>query len=135
MTEFGRDISCTKGLRTGRFVTGTRLLAEAIYRRLTTPRGTLLGGEEEAFYGLDLADLIGSTDTDSDAKTLPGRIRNELSKDERVEDVQVSVEEIEDGPARAFRIVIDVKSAAGPFSLQLAASAVSIDILGITEGS
>mgnify|MGYP000564826546 CR=1 FL=1 len=39
-----------------------RLVAEAIYRRLTTPPGTLLGGDDEANYGLDLLSLIGSVE-------------------------------------------------------------------------
>jgi len=71
MTEFGRDISCTTSLRTGRYSTGLRLVAEAAFRRLSTRRGTLQGGVDEENYGLDLSSLIGSTATEADAAGLP----------------------------------------------------------------
>ena len=43
MTDFGFDTSCTTALRTGRFSSGPRLVAEACFRRLSTLRGTLRG--------------------------------------------------------------------------------------------
>jgi hypothetical protein len=59
-TNYGRELSCTRTLKTGRYVSGVTVVAEAIYRRLTTPRGMLLGGESEGNYGLDLMSLVGS---------------------------------------------------------------------------
>ncbi|MTV47148.1 hypothetical protein GM528_12520, partial [Streptococcus pneumoniae] len=56
-TYFGYDISCTRGMKSGRFVSGVELVAQAYYRRLTTTRGTLIGGEEEQNYGLNLMSL------------------------------------------------------------------------------
>jgi hypothetical protein len=131
---YGQDVSCTDGLRTGRYVSEARLVAEACYRRLTTPRGMLRGGEEEQNYGLDLVELIGSTSTKSDAAALPGRIKAELKKDERVETVETTVSRIVDGPAVRFEIEILVTTAAGPFTLMLSVNDVTVELLGIEEG-
>ncbi len=129
-TDFGRDISCTDTLRTGRFVTGTRLVGEACYRRLTTPRGSLRGGEEEANYGLDLSELVGSVSTKSDLAALPGRIRTELLKDERIEAVNASVLAT-GGKLATFDVTIECQTSAGPFTLTLLASGVTVELLGI----
>lgn len=133
-TDFGRDISCTTGMRTGRFAVGNRLVAEACYRRLTTPRGSLRGGEAEKNYGLDLTELIGSVSTAFEAAALPGRIAAELKKDERVRTVQTTVTPTQNGPGVEFDIAIEVTTALGPFTLKLSVDEVSVDLLGIEEG-
>jgi len=132
MTDFGRDVSCLDSLRLGQYVSGVRLVAEAAYRRLITPRGTLRGGAGEAEYGLDLTDMIGSVRTKSDAKALAGMIRNELLKDERIATVDASVTPIADGITTTFSVVVLATTKEGPFSLNLAVSAVTVDILGIS---
>lgn len=134
MTDFGRDLSCTTSLRTGRFVSGPRLVAEAAYRRLTTPRGMLRGGEEEANYGLDLTELVGSATGKEDAASLEGRIRNELVKDERIETVDVTVIASTKGPATSFAITVQAATADGPFTLRIQASELTVELLGITAG-
>lgn len=133
MTDLGKDISCTTSIRTGRYVTGPRLVAEAIYRRLTTPRGMLRGGEEEANYGLDLTDLIGSVSTRADAAALPGRIRSEIEKDERIIDANVTVVETTEGVGKSFLVTIVAETNDGPFTLGLSADEVTVDILSLTE--
>lgn len=133
--DFGRDTSCTTELRTGRFATGARLVAESDFRRLTTPRGMLRGGEEEANFGLDLTELVGSVATKGDAAALPGRIQSELMKDERHESVAVTILETVEGPAVFWDIRVEAVTAAGPFTLTLKASAVTVELLGInTDG-
>ena len=132
MTEYGKDTSCTRGMRTGRLVTGVELVAEAIYRRLTTPRGTLRGGEEEANYGLDLASLVGSGTSPSAAAAMPGKIENECKKDERIESVTATVTSVVSGPATTWTIAIEAVTAAGPFALQIASNGVTSKLLGIT---
>ncbi len=131
MTDFGRDTSATDGLRTGRFSTGARLVAEAAYRRLTTPRGTLRGGEHEADYGLDLTELVGSSTTKSDALALEGRISNELAKDERILSTVVSVVLATDGPSTSLDIQVSATTADGPFTLVLLASDVTVELLDL----
>lgn len=131
---FGTDTSCTTSLRTGRLVTGPRLVAEASYRRLTTPRGMLRGGADEANYGLDLADEIGSTNIVATAASLPGRISSELLKDERLDSVEVKVTTTTIGPSTTFYVSIEGQTAEGPFLLTLAVSDVTVSLLGIVVG-
>lgn len=131
-TDFGRDISCTTGLRSGRFASGIMLVAEAAYRRLTTPRGMLRGGEAEENYGIDLTALIGRLSTKAVIASLPDRIRAELTKDERILTVETTIVETTAGEGlRSFEITIDAVTMEGPFSLQVVASDVTTELLGI----
>ena len=130
--DYGREMRCMGSLKTGRFVTGAAVVAQACYGRLTTPRGMLRGGDAEANYGIDLTELIGATNPKQVAASLPGRIRAELEKDERIESVEVDVLETRatNGDV-AFTITIDAVTGAGPFELRLLASAVTVELLGV----
>jgi hypothetical protein len=128
---YGRDISCATSLTPGRLVSGARLLAEAAFRRLTTPRGMLRGAEDEGSYGLDLSEIIGSVTIAADAAALPGRIQAELLKDERFESVDVRVVDSSEGAFKAFVIYVEVFTTEGPFTLTLRAEEVSVELLGI----
>lgn len=130
MTAFGRDTSCTDALRSGRFVSGARLVAEAIYRRLITPRGMLRGGEGEADYGLDLMGLIGRTTSAADRAALPGVVAAEVRKDERVDTVDVRVTSTVHGPTTAYDVAISCTTAAGPFELVVRVSDLTIQMVG-----
>lgn len=94
-TGYGIDIWCADSLVTGRYARGKMNVVLALYRRLITPRGTLRGvgdessNEDELSYGLDLSELIGEMDPEDAVKIVPGRIRAELLKDDRVADVLV----------------------------------------------
>lgn len=131
MTDFGRDVSCMRSIRSGRIVSGRRLVAEGFFRRLNTPRGTLRGEEEERDYGLDLEELIGNAQTASEVASLPGRIEAELRKDERADEIEVVVVEKKGTVGREFEISISATTSEGPFELVLSASEVSVEILGI----
>ena len=128
---FGYDTSCTRSIRSGRFVSGVDLVAEAYYRRLTTTRGTLIGGEEEQNYGLNLMSLVGKAATPSFAASLPGKIENELMKDPRTESVSATVVSATAGPSVTYTIRIEAKTTLGPFDRVLVVSAVSAEFLGI----
>lgn len=134
-TDFGYDTSCVDSLRTGRFVSGVRLVAEAAYRRLITTRGMLQGGDDEANYGFDLADAIGSANTAATAAALPGQVESELMKDERIDSVTVTIVQTQVGPAWAFNVTIEAQTALGPFSLVLSVTEVTTQILGIAASS
>lgn len=129
---FGRDIGCTTGLRTGTLVRGARLVGEAAYRRLTTRRGTLRGGREEADYGLFLPGVVGTTSPRLAAVSLPGRIQSELLKDGRIEGVDVTAT-LSYLPAGAAVIDLDVRcrTAVGPFALVLRVSSVTVELVGL----
>lgn len=130
--DFGRDISTTTSMKTGRFSSGPRLVAEACYRRLTTPRGTLRGGEDEASYGFDLTELIGVTNIKTAAASLPGRIQAELEKEQRLDSVTVDVLTSTDAAGlTSFTITVNAITGAGPFTLVLLASAVTVTLLGL----
>ena len=132
---FGRDTSCTTKLRTGRYATGSRLVAEAAYRRLTTPRGMLRGGEDEADYGLDLLGLVGSVATKSDAAALEGRIGLELAKDERIVTATATVVSVTEGARTTFDITVEAETTSGPFTLQIGIDDVTIELLRIEAES
>ncbi len=133
MVDFGYDTSCTTSLRTGRFAAGPRLVAEACFRRLSTPHGTLRGGDAEADYGLDLLNVIGNATTASAAAALPGQIQSELLKDERVSQVDATVNSsIDSAGAVSWTIAIEATTDEGPFTLVLSVNDVTVEILGLT---
>ena len=132
MTDLGKDISCTTTLRTGRFSTGTRLLGEALFRRLITIPGTLRGGEDEQNYGFGIQQRIGKIASTSQIAALPGQISAEFDKDPRVISTTVKVvDETAGGADRTLLITVDVESDAGPFELVISASAVTAALVGL----
>lgn len=128
-TSYGRDVWCDDSLRTGRYATGVRLVAQNAYHRLTTPRGMLRGGEDEANYGLDLVGLVGTAESTGLAAALPGKIQNELLKDERIEEVRATVTRSQDGPAVTYEIEIEADTSEGPFELVLSVADVTVALL------
>lgn len=133
--DFGQDTSCTTELRPGTRVSGARLVGEAAYRRLTTVRGTLRGGEDEANYGDDLSNLIGTVQSDNDAAAVPARVKNELQKDDRIDVQNTTIEATvvrDAGAIVSIGIVIDAQTSAGPFTLTLSVSAVGVELVGLT---
>jgi hypothetical protein len=87
LSGYGSDIWCTDTLVTGRLATGRTLVAQALYRRLITPRGMLA---DDGTYGLDLAGYVGAVGTTVALAALPSLVRAELLKDDRVSDVSVT---------------------------------------------
>lgn len=133
--SFGTDTYCYDQIRTGRLASGLELLAQAIYRRLTTPRGTLDDGDEGLVYGLDLLDFTGTLGTDEAADAIPDMVLAEVLKDDRVERCEVSstVERGTDGLV-VINIDVDVFPAdqSQSFTLSLAVNDVTVALLGVT---
>ena len=136
--SYGQDTWMRNGvLTTGRMATGVDLLAQAIYCRLTTPRGTLDDGDEGIVYGLDLCEFIGRQTTADAAASIPAAVEAELSKDDRFATVaaRASVTRGTDG-LDAIALAVDVvpydEQAAAPFTLTLAVSAVTVAVLGVS---
>ena len=135
-TDFGTDTSCLTGLRTGRYASGIRLVGESLYRRFTTPLGTLKGGDDEANFGLDLLGLIGTVIPNSSvAASLPAQIEAEALKDERIASCVATVTSTTTGPATIWNISIACQSNQGPFTLVLGVSSVTVDLLGVLPGA
>lgn len=86
---YGADTWCLDEMRPGVMVRGPLLVAQALYRRLITPRGTLRGGDEAQAYGLDLSEYVGAIGVATAVDAVPGLVRAELLKDDRVQDVDV----------------------------------------------
>jgi hypothetical protein len=127
--NYGRDLSCTDSIKTGRFASGLRLVGEALYRRLITRKGYCPGAPD---YGLRVADYLGTDTTPGDIIKLQGLIKQELRKDERIDSVDVTVTETEgDGTERTWTIQVNVWTGLGPFRLVLAVSSVTTELLEI----
>lgn len=107
-----------------RTVTGAEGLAQALLRRLVTPRGSLI---DDAAYGFDLRLRINGNLRPGDLGHLAALIEAELLADERVSRTQASVTEEASGLSVAALVV----SSAGPFRMVLAVSAVSASLVSV----
>ena len=122
---------------------GRQCLAEALARRLITPRGALF---YDLLYGYDVTSELNSDITATDVPRIAANIEAEFRKDERVIDAKVTVQFVGKDQVDAARagvvanpapgtqgvLVISavVKDGQGPFTLTLAADAVTIQLLG-----
>lgn len=128
MTDFGADTWCLDTLQPGRYARGRAAVRQSLYHRLTTPRGTLSGSEEALSYGIDLAEYVGAVG-DEVAEILPGIIRGELSKDDRVESVAAAVNEVRNNDGTIELVVsVDVLLVDDPAPLNLTLSVSSVDV-------
>jgi phage baseplate assembly protein W len=123
-TNYGSDLSCTNDFTSDmRVVSGRTLLAQAAYRRLITPRGSL---PDDQNYGFDVTALIDDDLQPGDLALIQTGIQNELIKDERI--VKASATCVLSSVGQ-LTISITLSDANGPFVLVLAATAVSVTIL------
>ncbi len=127
MADLGIDISCTDDLDPAfTQVSGTFALAQALSRRLITPRGGLFYDPE---YGLDLRAYLnaGITDGDGFAYRLAAQIEGECLKDERVGsvDAQVTFSSV----TEKLTVSLSGVASDGPFRLVLSISDVTVEIL------
>ncbi len=132
--SYGVDVWCADKYVSGRKASGVTLVAQALYRRLITARGTLRGGDEESAYGIDLSSYVGAVGTATALAALPGIVRGELMKDDRVTDVVVSAT-IAESVDRLVTItlVIDVVLADEDetFTLTLSVSEAAVTLIGV----
>lgn len=135
-TNYGTDLSATRYVDATRLSSGGRLLAEAAFRRLNTPRGTLRYAPN---YGLSLSSLLNADVTNDFLAALPALVRAELLKDERLQTVNVK-QTVDRSAAPSVAITLEIeciaKDGATQFSLVLKASEVTVELLGIgvTDG-
>jgi len=120
---FGTDTTCTDSMRTGRLSRGNRLVAEAIYRRLITRPGELI---DDPTYGYDLTDLVGASLSTAEIASIPGRVKQEVLKDDRIQGVEVEATFAVD----TLTINMRAFTSAGPFDLVLKASQVGVEMVG-----
>jgi len=114
---FGSDLDCADDITsTARELADDDplIVAQACYRRLITPRGSLVDDPE---YGFDLRSLLHRGMTTAVLGAVEGQIKAELVKDDRVASLSVTVQQID---AENFTVDIAGETAEAPFSLVLA---------------
>ena len=130
-TDYGSDLAGTDDLDP--FMTeldGTDVLvvAQAIYRRLTTAKGSLI---EDPDYGLDVRAFLRKAMTPAYLASIPGQIENEITKDDRITNVVVRMTDNGDS---TFDLDVSGETADGEFTLTAAVSADGV-ILKEIQGS
>lgn len=127
MTDFGTDVSTFPDLDPSFTpISGTRVVAEAIARRLMTPRGSLAGYPN---YGYDLRAAVNEYMGLRDQLRIQSAVAGECEADERVNRANVVV--TFSAPTSQLTVTVRLETAAGPFVLVLAVTALSLTILQI----
>lgn len=122
--QYGYDLSCTDDCSPEmREVSGTDLLKEAVFRRLTTPRGSVIDAPD---YGFDLRSLLSKGQTPAQLAAIPGLITSEILKDDRFEGADVTVTE-SSITTLTLSIVVYPKQV-GPFSLVVSVSDAAVQL-------
>jgi hypothetical protein len=121
----GTDMSLLMDLDPmGTVVTGRLMLAQALIRRWTTPRGRLL---DDPNYGYSVTDELNDDIGPYDISRIASNMDAEAVKDERVVSSSTTVQFIAStGVLNTSSIIND---GSGPFPLVLAISAVTVEIL------
>src|SRR5690606_10078705 len=96
-------------------VSGRQAHAQALLRRLTTPRGSLIAAPT---YGYDVTELVGGT---TPAHIVEQRVREQCLLDERTEDVVVQVTKDDATGGLTIEIEVDDDND-GEFTLILSGS-------------
>lgn len=128
MADLGTDLNCYPDLdASGALVSGKTCLAQALARRLTTPRGGLF---YDTNYGTDLRLYLNEGLTNEAKSRIKAAIESECVKDERVSSCTAEVTFTLQ--AQTLRISISIDTAAGPFSLVADVSKLTLDLLSVT---
>jgi hypothetical protein len=105
---------------------GFQVVAEAVLRRWSTPRGRLI---DDPNYGTDVADSINDDLSPRDIAYLGQQLAAEAQKDERVLKAVVTVTLTTAG---LLTIVGGIQTAAGPFKMVVAVSQTSTTLLMVS---
>jgi hypothetical protein len=132
IATYGVDTYCMDGLVPGRMARGRAVVAQNAYHRLITSRGELVGGDDEGDFGLNLLETLGAVSTASERAALPGRIRAELMKDPRIEDVEAVVTPLDAGRGVvSHTIEIHAVTGEGPFDIVLSVDDLTVALVGL----
>jgi phage baseplate assembly protein W len=107
-------------------VGGNQLLAQALVRRLITPRGHLI---DDLNYGYDLHRFLGDDLSAAAIAQIQSDIQQELLKDERV--VSVTPIVTYSPVTQILTVVVTVVGAGGPFQFTLAVGSVTPTLLQV----
>ncbi len=118
---YGTDLSCVDDLTETMSMVDqgtTQGIAEALVRRLTTPRGGL---PDDADYGRDIRSMVNRGATTLELRALAAVIHAEATKDDRIDTLRVTFTPSEDGSEIDLELVVTpVDATIGVFSLVLA---------------
>lgn len=127
-TDFGTCISVTDDLPLKwRYVRGQRVVAEAVFRRWNTERGSLPYALD---YGTDAAGAIGETFTPATASALEAALEREAEKDERV--LAATVSTSYDFASSKLTITGAITTADGVFNLVVSVDSLTAELLRVT---
>ena len=126
------DTYCVDALVSTQLASGLQVYAQRQYHRLTTPSGTLLGGEEEADFGIDLSEYVGKLEAGVVDSALPVRAQNELAKDPETVSVSVTPTRTVSAGQVTWNLAIALVSTQGNVQIEIAVSSVTTQLLGIT---
>lgn len=120
--DYGTDIWCIDDIDEGfTEISGRKVLIQNLIRRLRTPRGGIIDAPD---YGLDLAELLSRGMTPAEVGAIPGAVRSELLKDERVAAVAVTSRQT---GAEVLELTIKITPVEGePFQFTVDASAAGV---------
>lgn len=122
----GTDLSCVQDMdAAGAEVSGRTCLAQAIARRLSTPRGRLI---YDPNYGYDLTGEINDDVSPADIARITSNVNAECLKDERVVSTTVTATFANS----TLVVTIVLTDGQGPFVLVLAVTSVSVSLLAVT---
>lgn len=126
MADYGTEVSCVYDIDpAGRMVSGFTVVAESIVRRLTTPRGRLIGYPD---YGFDLTQYVNADMSPRDIAGVRAGIQAECEKDERVERA-IATADIDANGVLIVTIKIDLSEES--FTLVVSASDAAVAILSV----
>lgn len=117
---YGTDLSCVEDISVTLDEvdpTSTRAIREALLRRLTTPRGGL---QDDPDYGFDVRGLCNRGLTQSQMVDLSTQVRNEVTKDDRVDSATVTVTAPSPRALRIGVVITPVDQTIGIFTLTFA---------------
>jgi len=125
--DLGTDIRCPPSIgRVFKLVSGKANLALALVRRYSTKRGGLF---YDLNYGYSLMALLSSEFPAGGVLSVGPEIEAEAKKDERVFAASAKLDF--DEVARKLTVTLTITTATGPFTLVIAATAVSVELLTI----
>lgn len=115
MADLGTDLSCVDDCTEDfALVSGRTAHLQALARRWTTDRGTLIGDAE---YGTNLADYINDDMAQSDIAAMNGFAHAEAMKDDRTLECDVTVAL---SPQGVLSVTGTLQDAEGPFQFTIA---------------
>ena len=124
--DAGTDVDCRSDPgKSFAIASGTANLGNALARRLTTPRGALL---YDPGYGVDIRRYLNAGFTDAQLGQVKSEIAAEVSKDDRVQNPDVTV--VADAARASLSITIISELAPGaPFAFVFRVDKLTVDFL------